>query len=356
MKNKFFLFKPDNSLVAKSPKIQHMSTDNKVYNILVIEDNPGDYALVEEFLSEQIAAFTIMQAQSFEETQEILLVAKTEFDVILLDLSLPDKTGLSLVQEIIEMSINTPVIVLTGYADISFSIKSLSMGISDYLLKDDLTSAMLYKSIVYSSERKKTMLALEESQKQYSELFHLSPQPMWVSDLVSMKFLDVNKAAVEHYGYSVDEFLKMTVHDICLIDKTVKIKEKSIDRTVKNKLCQQKIFTHKKKNGEFIQVDIQSNVIEFKSGKAKVTLANDVTERLAYITAIETQNKKLIEISWIQSHLVRAPVARILGLIPLINDMEVNVEEKKEMLCYLLASVNELDELIKGITEKTICK
>jgi signal transduction histidine kinase len=60
---------------------------------------------------------------------------------------------------------NTPVIVLTGYDDSDFGLKSLSLGISDYLLKDELTSLTLYKSIVYSSERKKITSALEVSEK-----------------------------------------------------------------------------------------------------------------------------------------------------------------------------------------------
>src|SRR6202000_1221748 len=96
------------------------------------------------------------------------------FDVILLDLPLPDKTGLPLINEVVTLSPGIPVIVLTGYTDIAFSVKSLALGIADYLLKDELTTMMLYKSIIYSTERKKVMLALEESEKKYGDLFHLS--------------------------------------------------------------------------------------------------------------------------------------------------------------------------------------
>jgi signal transduction histidine kinase len=133
--------------------------------ILVIEDNPGDFALVEEFLLEQIEAPVISHAIDYKAARDILLAPNASFDIILLDLSLPDKTGLPLIQEIVEMSLNTPVIVLTGYADLTFGVKSLSLGVSDYILKDELTALSLYKSIVYSSERKRIILALETSEK-----------------------------------------------------------------------------------------------------------------------------------------------------------------------------------------------
>jgi len=69
--------------------------------------------------------------------------------------------------------------------------------------------------------------------------------------------------------------------------------------------------------------------------------------------ALEEQNQKLREISWMQSHVIRAPVAKIIGLIPLINDVKENKLEREKMLAYLLLSANELDEVIGDITEKT---
>ena len=135
------------------------------HTILVIEDNPGDFALVEEFLLEKIEAPEISHVPNFKGAKEILTTARNPFDIILLDLSLPDKTGLPLIQEIVEISLSAPVIVLTGYADFAFGVKSLSSGVSDYILKDELTALSLYKSIVYSTERKRIISDLEESEK-----------------------------------------------------------------------------------------------------------------------------------------------------------------------------------------------
>ena len=133
-------------------------------SILVIEDNQGDFTLIEEFLFEQITAPVISHVLNYREAQEILLNRASPFDIILLDLSLPDKTGLPLIQEIAGLGLNIPIIVLTGYSDLSFGVKSLSLGVSDYILKDELTALSLYKSIVYSTERKRIASALELSE------------------------------------------------------------------------------------------------------------------------------------------------------------------------------------------------
>jgi len=294
--------------------------------------------------------------KSYKEAKEILTQKDDQFDVVLLDLSLPDKTGTPLIREIVELSKNAPVIVLTGYADFSFGVKSLSLGIADYMLKEELTSTSLYKSIVYSFERKKAISALEESEEKYSELFHSSPLPMFVFEIETQNFLDVNEAFIEHYGYSRDEFLKMNLMEIRPFEEFP-----SLERLLAGDDCDHKnhrlgVFKHLKKNGEVIQVDIRSNLIQYKGKNAEVTIATDITERLNYIKAIEQQNERLREISWMQSHVVRAPLARIMGLVPLLKDLKENREEMEQMLDYLLLSANELDGVVKEITNKTRIK
>jgi PAS domain-containing protein len=91
----------------------------------------------------------------------------------------------------------------------------------------------------------------------------------------------------------------------------------------------------------------------FPSDSGLSVYFKDITERLNYIKAIEEQNENLREISWLQSHVIRAPLARIMGLINLIKDPHQDAAEKRQTLKYLLLSANELDEVIKTITDKT---
>jgi PAS domain S-box-containing protein len=241
--------------------------------------------------------------------------------------------------------------VLTGYANFQFGIKSLALGVSDYILKDELTSLSLYKSILYSSERKRIVGALAESEKKYQELFQLSPLPMFVFELETLVFMDVNDAFIQHYGYTREEILRMNLRDIRPPEEVSALEHGLLTINPGNESMG--IYKHRKKNGDVIQVDIQSNFISCKGKDAKVTIATDVTERLSYIHAIEAQNERMREISWIQSHVVRAPLARIMGLLPLVKELSGNNDEREKMFEYLLSSANELDDLIKNITDKT---
>ncbi len=138
---------------------------NREFHILVVEDNVGDFVLIEDFISEQLEFSSVTHAQSFKESEGLLLAPNHIYNVVLLDLSLPDHSGEKLINDIILLCDNIPVIVLTGYADFAFGVKSLSMGVADYLLKEDLNGLALLKSIVYSTERKKISSELEESEK-----------------------------------------------------------------------------------------------------------------------------------------------------------------------------------------------
>ncbi|MEP6674668.1 MAG: response regulator [Ferruginibacter sp.] len=257
-----------------------MTKDTKKYQILVIEDNPGDFTLIEDYLEEQIIAPEITRAKNFADARSLLKGCKTKYDVVLLDLSLPDKSGEPLITEISSFCPTYPVIVLTGYTDISFSIKSLSLGISDYLLKEDISSSSLYKSIVYNIERKKTNTKLEESEKKYSNLFHLSPQPMWVYDTETYRFIQVNKAAVEHYGYSEEEFLQLTIMDISAEQDHDKTRDTIKRMSGRKEGMFSGRFRHHKKSKEEMDVDIYSTPITLNDKIYRSVIAIDVTEKI----------------------------------------------------------------------------
>lgn len=329
-----------------------MRKDNKEYKILIVEDNLGDFMLVEEYLDETILSPTIIRCENFKQAKEVLFKESGELDVVLLDLSLPDKSGETLINEVIEISEGLPIIVLTGYTDANFAIKSLSMGISDYLLKDDLTPTTLYKSIVYNIERNKNVVKLLESEQKYADLFHLSPQPMWVYDADTLRFLNVNKAAFNHYGFSYEEFMNMSIAEIRPKEDIPNMLE-SIEKMKSDKSgVFRGILNHKKKDGSVIRVEIISNPLSFDEKNTWLVLANDITSKLKYLEAIETQNEKLRDIAWIQSHMVRAPLARLLGLVEILKNENLSKEELIDFLNHVKDSASELDDVVRDIVEK----
>jgi PAS domain S-box-containing protein len=254
-----------------------MIKDKNHFRILVIEDNPGDYLLIEDYLNEVILAPQIENVTDFASASSVLS-SQGDFDIILLDLTLPDKSGRELITEIIKISGDIPVIVLTGFSDMEFSIESISLGISDYLLKNDLNASSLYKSIIYCLERKRRLHELKESEKRYSELFRLNPQPIWIFDLESYRFVQVNKAAVDLYGYSEQEFLKMTILDLRPKDEIPLLKEilqkhEGNDGAIFGK------FRHRTKSGKLLEVEVKSNFILMNDKKYRLAIITDVTEK-----------------------------------------------------------------------------
>lgn len=201
--------------------------------------------------------------------------------------------------------------------------------------------------------RVKSQKALEESEQRYSDIFHLSPQPMWVYDIITLNFLDVNRAAIKHYGYSYDEFMNMNLRDIRPESEIPKLEEPSNYTQQRGESYYHGEYIHKKKNGKEIIVEIRTNILSYKGKVVKIALATDITERYKHTQAIEKQNKKLKKIAWTQSHRVRAPLTSIMGLVDLLNSNDQTVEEKEQVLKYIMDSAKELDEVISKIVSTT---
>jgi PAS domain S-box-containing protein len=327
--------------------------------------------------------------------------------------------------------------------------------------------------------RNKTQL-----QERYQQIFYKSPLPMWLFNTDTFQLLDVNEAAVRHYGYTKQEFLTMTIMDIRRAENIPETEE--LVRT--NKLSGKYyggVSQHLKKNGEMIYVNIESNLLSLDGSQVRLVQATDITtqvehqlevfnaglkvkesesnlrtlfdsaldgfvlldgsymiklfnprasesmkfnkdqsafeigrsifdyvdtSRLAYfhkiiakvysgetvdydrifrtngeisyiryiltpvrveqrivgtcitgrdvtarklyLRSVEEQNKTFREISWMQSHMVRAPLARIMGLLPILPTA-TDDKDRDEIIKYLNVSASELDNIIRQITEQS---
>ena len=190
--------------------------------------------------------------------------------------------------------------------------------------------------------------ALRESEEHYRSLFLLNPSPMWIYDADNLMILQVNDAAVKRYGYSRLEFLEMTIEDIRPASKISELQKILKDR---NSLDTKKAANtqHQTKTGEIFYVDVQCIKIPFRGKNARLVISTDVTAQLEHALAIESQNAKLRDIAFMQSHIVRAPLARIMGLMSLILPAPNVVTQDKKLFEFLDVSVKELDEVIRAI-------
>lgn len=158
------------------------------YEVLIIEDNEGDAILAEEYLTEYLRDSELVRAKNFCLAAEILKDRKDPFDAIFLDLSLPDRSGADLVEAITDICNGAPVIVLTGNSDETFSITSLEMGVSDYLIKGEFNAFTLYKSLRYAIEKNRMHLELEAAHKTLVAAMDIARLGHWFYDTENARF------------------------------------------------------------------------------------------------------------------------------------------------------------------------
>ncbi|WP_194975815.1 response regulator [Aquiflexum lacus] len=319
-------------------------------SVMVIEDNEGDFILVEDLLIESYKKIQIKHCVDFSTAADDLNQKEGQFNVILLDLNLPDLSGIELINAVLKISKDAPIIVLTGYADINLAKQSLELGIYDFLIKDEINPSLLQKSIDFSLSRKNFRNQLEGERENYKNLFNLSPQPMWLLHPENFKILDVNEATIEKYGYSLDECLSLSILDLHPAWERDVLIGKLVDNPAYNVNNQ---FTQLRKDGQEINVELSTKKITYNTGrKGIIVQATDITTILNHVKTIEQQNEKLKNIAWTQSHVVRAPLSRILGIINLIEEHHENLDDMMFWLKELRTSMNEMDDIVKKIVDE----
>ncbi len=151
-----------------------------------------------------------------------------------------------------------------------------------------------------SSERSRYANALAASQRRYQQLFDVTPLPMWVYDRQSLAFLEVNEAAIQHYGYSREEFLRMSLRDIRPPEDLPKLVE-AVELAARG-TRPPAIWRHLKKDGTPFDVEIRSQSIDFEGRAAQLVVAHDVTQLLdaerskaALLARVETTLNSAVE-------------------------------------------------------------
>jgi len=134
-------------------------------DILIVEDNPADVKLFKEYIkasglsnSRVHASSTIQEAAN--------LIGSQLFDIIVVDLSLPDSRGLETLHKSNQLFNGHPIVILSGSDELHIAKKSAQEGIQDYLVKGKINEDSLERSINYAIERNKLKKALEDSQKE----------------------------------------------------------------------------------------------------------------------------------------------------------------------------------------------
>ncbi|MEI7867594.1 MAG: diguanylate cyclase [Candidatus Methylumidiphilus sp.] len=177
---------------------------SEVLRVLLVEDNPGDADLVDELLPKEGAmGFAIHCAARLTEALELL---KTfSFDVILLDLGLPDSAGLDTLLAMRKHASGMPIVVLTGINDNRIGLTAIQHGAQDYLVKGNAYAVLLPRILLFAVERHRVEVRL----RQAATVFENSSEGIMVTD-AHERILMVNQAFCKLTGYTANEVLGIT--------------------------------------------------------------------------------------------------------------------------------------------------
>jgi diguanylate cyclase (GGDEF)-like protein/PAS domain S-box-containing protein len=182
-----------------------------------------------------------------------------------------------------------PISIRLLATDNSLSI-TMGFAILAYLVFTVISSRNINKNVIGNVVLNyETAARAEEartSEERYRLLFNNSPFPSWVIDATNLKFLDVNERAVEHYGYSKEEFSQMSLRDIRPVEDLSEL-QRIISNMSNGKVSGE--LRHKKKDGTLINVDINSISINYGGIPARIGIVQDITARIAS----EQNEKKL---------------------------------------------------------------
>ena len=258
--------------------------------ILAIDVQYDQPVSVSKFLNEAMPGCTLLTALNGSKGIEMAIVHDP--DVILLNAG---KTGIKGLDICRQLKRNKrveaiPVLFISGTSDQALKLKALKAGAEGFLswpveiaeLVAQIKAMAKIKNIKLGStdskDHQQALLSLRDQEEGYRKLFESNPHPMWVYNLETLDFLAVNNAAISHYGYSVEEFLHMTIADIRPSEDIFRLL--SNVSNVNEGFDQAGIWRHIKKNGELIWVEIDSHTIDWLGIKAEMVLVKNVSDRI----------------------------------------------------------------------------
>lgn len=334
----------------------------KQLKILILEDSSEDLDLIERELKRAALDFNSVVVKKKDEYERALHEFKP--DVILSDHSLPQFNSIEAMQLWKDFQkqygVSIPFILITGSVSEEFAVQSIKAGADDYILKDRLkrlpsSIRNALERVKLEKERMKYMseiIAQSALMKEAEQLAHFGS---WQVDLTTGKHqwsdeafrifgftpgeIDPDYEKFFRHVHPEDKDSLKTMIDIAIANLPFQECEyRIIDKDQKIKNLHSKIL---------VKRDAEQRAYQL------VGFTLDITQQKKQTMALEVQNQKLIEIAWVQSHEVRAPLARIMGLVQLMNAYPEEKMDFRTTMNHILQSAMELDEIIRRIVRKT---
>ena len=286
--------------------------------LLLVEDNPADAHLVRELLRDDSDRLPLVHVERLGDA--VVHLRQEQVACVLLDLSLPDSSGLEGLTSLWEHDPSVPIVVLTGQRDEEVGLEAVKHGAQDFLFKGRADGEAIKRSIRYAIERKKSEQALQQANERFATAFRsaatgmalMSPGPEHLG-----RFRLVNRALCELTGYREEALLGKHFAEITHPEDR-KEELASIERLVKGEIAKyqlEKRFI--RADGEPVWILLTASLLSDARGAPLY-----VFSQMQDISELKRAEQLKDEFFALVSHELRTPLTSVIGYLELLADMQ----------------------------------
>ena len=277
------------------------------YRILIIDDDEDDFFIISKYIRD-IPEYNFIIEWCFEYNHALKTIYNKEYDLYLADYYLGAKTGLDLIKEVIEHC-DEPIILLTGKGNYKIDIEAMQAGAVDYLIKSELNTETLERTIRHSLQRSEAIKVLRANESKYRHIFENSPSAIFLTN-EQLVFLDVNPATENLLELPKDQLINLSLYSF-------------FTATFNKKLLREKLATSDtiKEEVELIVHSGHTRFCILSFSKEKDNNGQLYLQGIAYdISNLKEEEKQKVhrekmnmaeKVSWVLAHEIRNPLTNI---------------------------------------------
>ena len=267
-----------------------MTTKHKPFSVLIVEDDHLSQTILVHMLEKSNLPVSAIE-HATDLAGAIELLDRKSFDVVLLDLNLPDSPGIDTLDTIHKRHPESAIVVITGEYDDNVGLNAITKGAQEYLIKDSLSQGILSKSIRYAIERKKIDLELKATSAQFRSIFENSAVAIMVAD-EQERITSWNRAASELLKMNHDQLHRKPVNELYAEGEWQRLRNRGIREKGKEQNYETMMIRH---DGELIDVDVSISVMRGCKGAivGSIGVVSDITERKRIHEILDHKQKNL---------------------------------------------------------------